>query len=101
MTDSYKETSFLPITTYLLKIFQGLRIGILGFSQTEFDSLKNFFEKHGALYIVSVRLNDNKYNTNHTYDIMIIKSTNAALPLYEGFMQSLTEIPVVTEKWLK
>jgi len=94
LVESFKQGHFLPPTNFLLPIFKGLTIGVLGYNTEEINEIKSILEKEGGGIDTSIaRMQEGK-----GFDLIMIK--NSEIKRYESFIMAC-DVCVVTIEWLK
>jgi len=94
LADSFKAGQFLPPTEYLLPIFKGLTIGVLGYNNEEISEIKSILEKHGGEIDSSLQ----SVQEGKGIDLIMVK--NSEIRRYESFILAHNKC-VVTIEWLK
>ncbi len=94
LIDSFEKGHFLPPSDYLLSIFKGLSLGVLGFNNEEINEIKSIFEKEGG------EINTSLAKIQEGKDLHLIMVKSSEIKRYESLI-SAHQIPVVTIEWLK
>lgn len=94
LIDSFEKGHFLPPNDYLLPIFKGLSLGVLGFNNEEINEIKSIFEQEGG------DINTSLAKVQEGKDLHLIMVKSSEIKRYESLI-SAHQIPVVTIEWLK